>query len=335
MYQSMSEIKKQQRIINRKIKKLMELHEEQCLQCANGDNELMEDLKSQIYYLNRKLKKLLEIQERHNQYWPNDDNQKQHVSKSGEQKDHEDKKEHKEEEPKPELESSSKTESSPKMESSSKSESTPNMESCLKVESSSKSESSSEMESCSKTELCSKPEPELKPVPDIALKPAIELKGEDYGGDEDNHPHNHPDDHSHDHPKPEPPQSNHHQLFGFAYTLKGSNNSGIVKFQIAGPLHEDVSLTSKGLKVNKSGVYQINYSVALHAMVQTNIPASFELMVNDSITIAASLTQSSISGPLSISVLFSLLKGDVVELVAQLPAGVVYTSANLQILQVG
>ncbi|MBM7610407.1 hypothetical protein JOD29_003689 [Lysinibacillus composti] len=333
MYQSMSEIKKQQRIINRKIKKLMELHEEQCLQCADGDSELMEDLKSQIYYLNRKLKKLLEIQERHNQYWPNDDDQKQHDSKSEEKKDHEDKKEHKEEETKLELESSSKTESSPKMESSSKSESNPNMESCLKAESSSKSESSSEMDSCSKIELSTKPELELKPVPDIALKPAIELKDEEYNGD--GHPHDHSHNHSHDHPKPEPPQSNHHQLFGFAYTQKGSDKGGIVKFQIAGPLHEDVSLTSKGLKVNKSGVYQINYSVALHAMVQTNIPASFELQVNDSISIAASLTQSSISGPLSISVLFSLLRGDVVELVAQLPAGVVYTSANLQILQVG
>lgn len=311
MYQSMSEIKKQQRIINRKIQKLMELHEEQCLQCADGDSELMEDLKSQIYYLNRKLKKLLEIQERHNQYWPDDDDQKQHDSKSDEQKDNEDKKDHKEEEPKPTLESSSKTESSSNMESSSK------------AESSSQSESSSKMESSCKTESSSKPKPELKPVPDIALKPAIELKVE-----------NHEDD-KYDHPKPKPPQSNHHPLFGFAYTLKGSDKSGIVKFQIAGPLHEDVSLTSKGLKVNKPGVYQINYSVSLHAMVQTTIPASFELKVNDSITIAASLTQSSISGPLSISVLFSLLKGDVVQLAAQLPAGIVYTSANLQILQVG
>ncbi|MFJ8236470.1 hypothetical protein ACIQ34_12060 [Ureibacillus sp. NPDC094379] len=316
MYQSMSEIKKQQRIINRKIKKLMELHEEQCLQCADGDSELMEDLKNQIYYLNRKLKKLLEIQERHNQYWPEENNQKQHDSESDEQKDNEDKKIHKEEEQKPTLESSSKTESSS------------NMESSTKTESSSQSESSSKAESSSKTESSSKPKPELKPMPDIALKPAIELKGEDH---KDNYPHDHP----HNHPKPEPPQSNHHPLFGFAYTLKGSDKSGIVKFQIAGPLHENVSLTSKGLKVNKSGVYQINYSVSLHAMLQTDIPASFELKVNDSITIAASLTQSSISGPLSISVLFSLLKGDVVQLAAQLPAGIVYTSANLQILQVG
>jgi hypothetical protein len=122
--------------------------------------------------------------------------------------------------------------------------------------------------------------------------------------------------------------------YGYAYSTSSSNQSGDVRFTIAGPL-ENVELTSKGLTVLTSGIYQISYKVAFRASSETSELAKFHLVVNDNINIASSTTETSTTAQLSSSQLFSLLEGDVVKLVAELPEGTSYTLPTMQIVRIG
>ena len=107
-----------------------------------------------------------------------------------------------------------------------------------------------------------------------------------------------------------------------------------MKFIIAGPL-QDVELIRQGLTVSKAGVYQISYKVILESKELTNIPSRFQIVINNAIKLASSMTESATSTTLTSTELFSLLEGDVVKLVAQLQESFSYKLATLQIIQVG
>jgi len=122
--------------------------------------------------------------------------------------------------------------------------------------------------------------------------------------------------------------------FGFAYSESVSFASGDVKFIIAGPL-QDVELIREGLTVLKAGVYQISYKVILESKDITSTPSKFQIIINDAIKVASSMTESATSTTLTSTELFSLLEGDVVKLVAELQEHFSYKLATLQIIKVG
>ena len=121
---------------------------------------------------------------------------------------------------------------------------------------------------------------------------------------------------------------------GFAYSTAKSNQNGNVKFTIAGPL-QDVELHSEGLEIIKAGVYQISYNVAVESSAATSNPAKFQIVINDTIIVASSMTKSTTTANLNSTQLFSLLEGDIVKLVAEIPQGSSYTLPTLQLIQFG
>lgn len=239
MYQLLSEIKKQQRVINKKVKKILEWQEAHCNPCSDMEKSLIIELERQLIIMNRRLKELLELQERHTY-----------------KDDHVDKKD----------------------------------------------------DSDHKTDPDDKPD--LDDLPD---------------SDQNSPPEPEP---------PDPPQPvTQNFAYGFAYTLTESNENGAVSFQIAGPMHE-VQLTSEGLVVANSGVYQIQYAVQLQVLQEELDLARFQLVINDSIHISTSVTESALSQQLNSTQLFSLREGDIVKLVAEVE-GMSYSNVSLQVLQVG
>lgn len=135
-----------------------------------------------------------------------------------------------------------------------------------------------------------------------------------------------------DHPGPfNPPAIFAH---GFAYTIAESNESGPVLFGIAGPL-QDVELTPEGLVVANAGIFQIQYTVLAHATDTVISPATFQIMINDEIIVASSNMEAETSKQLMSTQLFSLLEGDIIKLVADLPQGMSYSMASMQVIQVG
>ncbi|RFU61432.1 collagen-like triple helix repeat-containing protein [Peribacillus glennii] len=122
--------------------------------------------------------------------------------------------------------------------------------------------------------------------------------------------------------------------YGFAYSPSKSTQNGIVKFTVAGPLQE-FELIPEGLKALKTGVYQITYKVTVNEEGATSNSAKFQLVVNDSINIGSSMTETRTSANLYTTQLFSLLENDVVKLVAAMPQGLSYSLPALQIIQVG
>jgi Collagen triple helix repeat (20 copies) len=122
--------------------------------------------------------------------------------------------------------------------------------------------------------------------------------------------------------------------YGYAYSPSSSDLSGDVRFAIAGPL-ENVELTSKGLTVLTPGIYQISYKVAFHADGAISTPARFQIVINESIDVVSSTTETRTSTQLSSSQLFSLLEGDLVKLVAEVPEGTSYTLPTLQVVRIG
>lgn len=122
--------------------------------------------------------------------------------------------------------------------------------------------------------------------------------------------------------------------FGFAYSPTTSTQSGNVKFTIAGPL-QDFELTADGLKALTSGVFQITYKVDVNEEAEASFAAKFQLVVNDSINIGSSMTESRTSANLQSTQLFSLLEADVIKLVAVIPQGLSFSLPALQIIRVG
>lgn len=122
--------------------------------------------------------------------------------------------------------------------------------------------------------------------------------------------------------------------YGFAYSESESFAPGYVKFIIAGPL-QDVELIREGLRVSKAGVYEISYKVILESKYITCIPSNFQIIINDAIKVASSMTESTTSTTLTSTNLLSLLEGDVVKLVADLQEHFSYKLATLQLIQVG
>ncbi|WP_053075098.1 collagen-like protein [Ornithinibacillus californiensis] len=122
--------------------------------------------------------------------------------------------------------------------------------------------------------------------------------------------------------------------YGFAYSTDQSNQSGNVKFSIAGPL-QDVELISDGLKVLQAGAYQISYRVDVESETETVNPASFQIVVNNRVNISSSITKSNRSANLYSTQLFSLQTNDIVKLVAEIPEGQGYSMATIQVIQVG
>lgn len=122
--------------------------------------------------------------------------------------------------------------------------------------------------------------------------------------------------------------------FGFAYSPTASTRSGNVRFTIAGPL-QDFELTEDGLKALTSGVFQISYKVDVKEESETSGTARFHLVVNDSINIVSSMTESSGEANLQSTQLFSLQEEDVVKLMAAIPQGLSYSLPVLQIIKLG
>jgi len=133
---------------------------------------------------------------------------------------------------------------------------------------------------------------------------------------------------------PAGPPGNLGSSFGFAYSPTTSTQSGNVKFTIAGPL-QDFELTADGLKALTSGVFQITYKVDVNEEAETSFAAKFQLVVNNSINIGSSMTESRTSANLQSTQLFSLLEEDVIKLVAVIPQGLSYSLPALQIIRVG
>ncbi|WP_221874800.1 collagen-like protein [Mesobacillus maritimus] len=122
--------------------------------------------------------------------------------------------------------------------------------------------------------------------------------------------------------------------YGYVYSTSSNNQSGDVKFTIAGPL-ENVELTPRGLHVLTPGIYHISYKVAYKTNTETTSVARFHLIINDRINVISSTTETSTSAQLSSSQLFSLLEGDVVKLVAEIPEGASYSLPTLQVMRIG
>jgi hypothetical protein len=135
-------------------------------------------------------------------------------------------------------------------------------------------------------------------------------------------------------PGPAGPPGTFGMAYGFAYSPLKTTKNGIVKFTVAGPLQE-FELVSEGLKALKAGVYQITYKVDINEEAAPSTPAKFQLVVNDTINIESSITESKTSANLYTTQLFSLLEDDVVKLTAVIPQGLTYSLPTLQIIQVG
>lgn len=121
---------------------------------------------------------------------------------------------------------------------------------------------------------------------------------------------------------------------GFGICNVMSKASGAVRFIMPGPL-QDVELMQDGLKVLKSGIYQISYKIILASNTITCSPSTFHLKINDAITVVSSFTESTTATSLSSSDLVSLLEGDIVKIQAKLQEHFSYKMATLQIIQVG
>ncbi|WP_199677410.1 collagen-like protein [Lysinibacillus yapensis] len=124
--------------------------------------------------------------------------------------------------------------------------------------------------------------------------------------------------------------------YGFVYRAFEGANSGVVHFDVSGPLHDEVTMVPEGLEVGVAGVYQIGYSITLrrgNSIEET--AARIHVGVNDLIHIPTSYTESAVSQQLTSSQLYSLREKDVVKLIAELPEGMSYTAASLQIVKVG
>ncbi|MGE7665297.1 hypothetical protein ACQKMN_06220 [Ureibacillus composti] len=211
MYLLMYEIKKQQRMVYRKLQELMKMFDDYSCDCYEEEQILMKDLKRQLFILDKRLKELMDYCE------------------------------------------------------------------------------------CSRTPChckCPKPDPD-PPTPPVLLAPA----------------------------------------YAYAYTTSGGNESGTVRFEIVTPRHDDIELMPEGLKVLRTGLYQISYTATVEAGSATST-ASFRIDVNDEIQVQPSIIETTASQHLASTLLFSLLEGDVVKLVADLPEGYRYTNATLQLLQV-
>lgn len=125
---------------------------------------------------------------------------------------------------------------------------------------------------------------------------------------------------------------------GYGYFQGTRRGPGIVPLNVPGPL-TNTEMDNNGLKVLEAGTYQISYKVNLEAAGAVNPESSnFYLLVNDTIDIRSSLTTATASGQkqsLSASVLFSLLEGDEVTLMADIPENVSYSMPVLQVLKIG
>lgn len=133
---------------------------------------------------------------------------------------------------------------------------------------------------------------------------------------------------------PAGPPGNLGSSFGFAYSPSASTRSGSVRFTIAGPL-QDFELTEDGLKALTSGVFQISYKVDVKEDAETSGTARFQLVVNDSINIASSMTETGREANLQSTQLFSLQEEDIVKLMAVIPQGLSYSLPVLQIIKLG
>ncbi|SOC11255.1 hypothetical protein SAMN05880501_106112 [Ureibacillus xyleni] len=136
-----------------------------------------------------------------------------------------------------------------------------------------------------------------------------------------------------EYPNPTPPA--HVPHYAFAYTTSESSENGAVKFSIASPIQDELELNDEGITVAKGGVYQINYSANIKSSA-TNLtsPARFYIRINDAIQLPSSITETSTNQNLVSSQLVSLLEGDIVKLIAEMPEGFSYTMASLQLMLV-
>lgn len=133
--------------------------------------------------------------------------------------------------------------------------------------------------------------------------------------------------------KPGPPGV-FESAYGFAYTESGLIVGNFVKFDVVEP-SADIELADGGLKILKDGIYQIYYKVLLHTKTITCTPSKFQLVVNESTALPASLTESTTAATLSSTELLSLYKGDLVKLRAELQENFSCKLVSMQIIQIG
>ncbi|RUL52021.1 hypothetical protein [Lysinibacillus antri] len=143
-----------------------------------------------------------------------------------------------------------------------------------------------------------------------------------------------PGDCDYQQPNPNPQPTPFVPHYAFVYTITESRESRNVLFTVASPIHDEVELNTEGIKVSKGGVYQINYTVVVKSTPDVTSPAKFYIVINNDIQVVTSLTEPSSSQHVTSTQLVSLLEGDVVKLVAELPEGISYTMASMQLLQV-
>ncbi|MFC5604328.1 collagen-like protein [Sporosarcina koreensis] len=122
--------------------------------------------------------------------------------------------------------------------------------------------------------------------------------------------------------------------YGYAYTTTKSSTSGIVNFQIAGPL-QDIKVVRNGLQVLKDGIFQLSYTVILESKVISCTPSTFRVKINDNVHVHSSVTESLISTTLTNTQLVSLQEGDVIQLIAELQEHCSYKMASLQLMRIG
>jgi hypothetical protein len=134
-------------------------------------------------------------------------------------------------------------------------------------------------------------------------------------------------------PGPQGPPGILQLAHGFAYSQSKIAHSGIMKLAVAGPL-QDVELVPEGLKVLQSGVYQISYKALIDNNGEIINPTRLKVVINDSIIIASSLTETTVSTTLNSSILFSLLEGDIVKLTIEVSTGASCELTTLQVFQV-
>lgn len=116
--------------------------------------------------------------------------------------------------------------------------------------------------------------------------------------------------------------------FGSAYSPGVPTSTGAVPLAIAGPLQE-VELLPTGLQVLRDGIYQITYTATPSAS------AEFRVVINNSIQVPPSHTQTQTGTTVSTSFLFSLLADDLVQFIATMPDDATLQSASLQLVQIG
>ena len=121
--------------------------------------------------------------------------------------------------------------------------------------------------------------------------------------------------------------------YGYAYSQAVQTTAGTVPLSIAGPL-QDVELTAEGLRVLRDGIFQISFHVTT-ALDNRDDRAQFWVMVNDTITVASSLTHLGDQSTANATLLFSLLANDTVRLMSALPERASYQGAGLQVVQIG